>query len=85
MPPGKDTAPPPDCWRRGRSHAERDDAASYSTGISLLIRPRSIPCRRRMTRATMYLLAIVLYVAARIIRKRQGIDLGLINKEIPVE
>src|SRR5215472_3639734 len=29
----------------------RDDAASYSTGISLLIRPRSIPCRLRMTRA----------------------------------
>jgi len=33
----------------------------------------------------MYLLAIVLYIAARVIRKRQGIDLGLINKEIPVE
>jgi basic amino acid/polyamine antiporter, APA family len=33
----------------------------------------------------MYVLAIVLYVAARIIRRRQGIDLGLINKEIPVE
>jgi APA family basic amino acid/polyamine antiporter len=33
----------------------------------------------------MYVLAIVLYVAARIIRSRQGIDLGLINKEIPVE
>jgi len=33
----------------------------------------------------MYLLAIVLYIAARIIRRRQGIDLGLINKEIPVE
>jgi amino acid transporter len=33
----------------------------------------------------MYLLAIVLYVAARIIRNRQGIDLSLINKEIPVE
>jgi hypothetical protein len=27
----------------------------------------------------------VLYVSARIIRRRQGIDLGLINKEIPVE
>ncbi len=35
--------------------------------------------------AGMYVLAIVIYVAARIIRKRQGIDLGLINKEIPVE
>ena len=33
----------------------------------------------------MYLLAIVVYVFARLIRKRQGIDLGLINKEIPVE
>jgi basic amino acid/polyamine antiporter, APA family len=33
----------------------------------------------------MYVLAIVLYVGARIIRSRQGIDLGLINKEIPVE
>ena len=33
----------------------------------------------------MYLLAIVVYVAARLIRRRQGIDLGLINKEIPVE
>src|SRR5215831_13080501 len=33
----------------------------------------------------MYLLAIVVYIAARLIRRRQGIDLGLINKEIPVE
>jgi amino acid transporter len=33
----------------------------------------------------MYLLGIVIYVGARIIRNRQGIDLGLINKEIPVE
>ena len=33
----------------------------------------------------MYVLAIVIYVGARIIRNRQGIDLGLINKEIPVE
>jgi APA family basic amino acid/polyamine antiporter len=33
----------------------------------------------------MYVLAIVLYVGARVIRNRQGIDLGLINKEIPVE
>jgi hypothetical protein len=33
----------------------------------------------------MYLLAIILYLAARFIRGRQGIDLGLINKEIPVE
>jgi len=32
-----------------------------------------------------YVLAIVIYVAARVIRNRQGIDLGLINKEIPVE
>jgi amino acid transporter len=33
----------------------------------------------------MYVLAIVVYVSARLIRRRQGIDLGLINKEIPVE
>ena len=33
----------------------------------------------------MYVLAIVVYIAARLIRRRQGIDLGLINKEIPVE
>ena len=33
----------------------------------------------------MYVLAIVIYVIARIVRSRQGIDLGLINKEIPVE
>jgi basic amino acid/polyamine antiporter, APA family len=33
----------------------------------------------------MYVLAILIYVGARVIRNRQGIDLGLINKEIPVE
>jgi amino acid transporter len=33
----------------------------------------------------MYVLAIVVYLAARIVRNRQGIDLSLINKEIPVE
>jgi APA family basic amino acid/polyamine antiporter len=33
----------------------------------------------------MYLLAIIVYVVARLVRRRQGIDLGLINKEIPVE
>jgi basic amino acid/polyamine antiporter, APA family len=33
----------------------------------------------------MYVLAIVVYVIARLVRRRQGIDLGLINKEIPVE
>ena len=35
--------------------------------------------------AALYVLAIIVYVVARIVRKRQGIDLGLINKEIPVE
>src|SRR5579859_2100459 len=35
--------------------------------------------------AAMYVLAIVLFVVARLVRRRQGIDLGLINKEIPVE
>jgi basic amino acid/polyamine antiporter, APA family len=33
----------------------------------------------------LYVLAIVVYVTAWIVRRRQGIDLGLINKEIPVE
>ncbi len=33
----------------------------------------------------MYVLAIAIYVIARVVRRRQGIDLGLINKEIPVE
>src|ERR1700722_1734348 len=33
----------------------------------------------------MYVLALVIYLVARVIRKRQGIDLSLINKEIPVE
>jgi APA family basic amino acid/polyamine antiporter len=35
--------------------------------------------------ACMYLLAIVIYVVARVVRNRQGVDLSLINKEIPVE
>jgi hypothetical protein len=35
--------------------------------------------------ACMYLLAIVIYVTARVVRRRQGVDLSLINKEIPVE
>jgi amino acid transporter len=33
----------------------------------------------------MYVLAIAVFIVARVIRRRQGIDLGLINKEIPVE
>ncbi len=33
----------------------------------------------------MYVLAIVVYVVARVVRRRQGIDLSLVNKEIPVE
>jgi basic amino acid/polyamine antiporter, APA family len=33
----------------------------------------------------MYVLAIALYFTARIVRRRQGIDLSLVNKEIPVE
>jgi basic amino acid/polyamine antiporter, APA family len=33
----------------------------------------------------MYVLAIIIFVVARLVRRRQGIDLGLINKEIPVE
>jgi hypothetical protein len=33
----------------------------------------------------MYVLALVIYIVARLIRRSQGIDLSLINKEIPVE
>jgi basic amino acid/polyamine antiporter, APA family len=33
----------------------------------------------------MYVLALIIFVVAHIVRRRQGIDLGLINKEIPVE
>jgi amino acid transporter len=33
----------------------------------------------------LYALAVAVYVVARLVRKRQGIDLGLVNKEIPVE
>jgi basic amino acid/polyamine antiporter, APA family len=33
----------------------------------------------------MYVLALVIYIVARVVRLRQGIDLSLINKEIPVE
>jgi hypothetical protein len=33
----------------------------------------------------MYVLAILVYVIARVVRRRQGIDPGLINKEIPVD
>ena len=33
----------------------------------------------------MYVLALAIYLGARVIRARQGIDLSLINKEIPVE
>jgi APA family basic amino acid/polyamine antiporter len=35
--------------------------------------------------AAMYVLAIAVFVVARVVRRRQGIDLALINKEIPVE
>jgi hypothetical protein len=33
----------------------------------------------------MYLLAIVIYLGARMMRKSQGIDLDKVYKEIPVE
>src|SRR5713101_3925144 len=35
--------------------------------------------------AVTYLVAIAIYVAARVVRKRQGIDLARIHREIPVE
>jgi amino acid transporter len=56
--------------------------------------PDRVACQRQLLReqpvlahlhGAMYVLAIVLYVVARVVRRRQGIDLGLINKEIPVE
>ena len=33
----------------------------------------------------MYLLAVVIYVVAKMVRKSQGVDLDLVYKEIPVE
>ena len=33
----------------------------------------------------MYLLALIIYVAARVYRRRQGVDLSMVYKEIPVE
>ena len=35
--------------------------------------------------AVLYLIAIAIYVASRIVRRREGIDLGMVNSEIPVE
>ena len=35
--------------------------------------------------AVLYLIAIAIYVASRIVRRREGIDLAMINSEIPVE
>ena len=35
--------------------------------------------------AATYLVAIAIYVIARVVRKRQGIDLSRIHREIPVE
>jgi len=35
--------------------------------------------------AALYVLAIVIYVASRVMRRREGIDLDKINAEIPVE
>jgi basic amino acid/polyamine antiporter, APA family len=34
---------------------------------------------------SMYALALVIYVVAKVVRKQQGIDLGAIHREIPVE
>jgi hypothetical protein len=33
----------------------------------------------------MYVLALVIYVVAKVVRKNQGIDLKAIHQEIPVE
>ena len=34
---------------------------------------------------SMYLLAVVIYVVAAVVRRRQGVDLGMVYKEIPAE
>jgi len=33
----------------------------------------------------MYLLALIIYIVAKVYRKQQGIDLSAVYKEIPVE
>jgi hypothetical protein len=35
--------------------------------------------------AALYILALVIYIVSRYIRRRQGIDLSQVNSEIPVE
>jgi APA family basic amino acid/polyamine antiporter len=35
--------------------------------------------------ALLYVIAIVIYVISRIVRRREGIDLGMVNSQIPVE
>jgi amino acid transporter len=35
--------------------------------------------------ALLYVIAIVIYVVSRIVRRREGIDLGMVNSQIPVE
>src|SRR5215471_4519501 len=60
--PLRTPAPPPDCWRRGRCH-RCNGACAYSTGISLLTRPRSMPCRLRTTRAITYNAIASTYIA----------------------
>ena len=40
---------------------------------------------RSSTWLALYLVAIAIYVGSRIVRRREGIDLGMINSEIPVE
>ena len=33
----------------------------------------------------LYVVALVIYIASRVVRRREGIDLAMINSEIPVE
>ena len=33
----------------------------------------------------LYVVALVIYVISRIVRRREGIDLGVVNSQIPVE
>jgi hypothetical protein len=55
-------------------------------GIGLSINPDGIQNTASVIfMGAMYLLAVGIYVGAKVYRKRQGVDLGMVYKEIPVE
>ena len=55
--------PPPGLGQAGPAESCRLMHAAYSTGISLLIRPRSIPCLLRTMRATTKMTMASTYIA----------------------